>query len=360
MTSPPGGSRCSAPRGTGGQGSLARADRAREGGRPARVLRARRHHPYGDRLPAGDGRAWPGTPGPTASSSRTRWVRPHPARWVAGGAGARGDQRLPIEFHGHNDFGLVLANAVAAVEAGASDRRHHAERLGRPHRQPGHRGVGRPSWSCSTGTRSGSTWRRSRGCRGSWRPSWGCPSADQADHGALAFAHKLETHVKAVLTHPPPSSRTTPRSWAGPATWPSASTAGRRPSPPGWRTLGSRWARSPPGRLRGAGARERPGHQPGAKRRRPPPAGPAGRHRGRRQAARGVRDGSEPHRSLRTIILPEQAHRRRERRAPADMAAVVRGDNRVQAVVPRAALSGAAAQGRGGGGGPGPHPHARA
>ncbi len=121
--------------------------------------------------------------------------------WLIGQV--RGVTRLPIQFHGHNDFGLALANALAALDAGASivdtTLNGWGDRTGNPATEELVAALdllyGRPA-----GVDLAAIARLSRDVAA----ELGVPIAPTKPiTGALAFAHKLETHVKAVLTHPP-------------------------------------------------------------------------------------------------------------------------------------------------------------
>jgi isopropylmalate/homocitrate/citramalate synthase len=126
---------------------------------------------------------------------------PGAVRWLIGEI--RGVTSLPIQFHGHNDFGLALANALGAAEAGAAiidaTLNGWGDRTGNPpteelvaalellYRNP----VGIDLAAIARLAREAAA-------------ELGVPvSPMKPVTGALAFAHKLETHVKAVLTHPP-------------------------------------------------------------------------------------------------------------------------------------------------------------
>jgi isopropylmalate/homocitrate/citramalate synthase len=111
--------------------------------------------------------------------------------------------RLPIQWHGHNDFGLALANALAAVEAGASivdtTLNGWGDRTGNPATEELVAALdllyGNP-----VGIDLAGIARCSREVAG----ELGVPvPMTKPITGALAFAHKLESHVKAVLTYPP-------------------------------------------------------------------------------------------------------------------------------------------------------------
>jgi isopropylmalate/homocitrate/citramalate synthase len=126
---------------------------------------------------------------------------PGAIRWLV--EQVRAVTSLPIEFHGHNDFGLVLANALAAIEAGATivdtTLNGWGDRTGNPateelvailellYRNP----VG---IDLATIARLSKELAAELGVP--------VPPAKPIT-GALAFAHKLETHVNAVLKHPP-------------------------------------------------------------------------------------------------------------------------------------------------------------
>lgn len=110
---------------------------------------------------------------------------------------------LPLAFHNHNDFGLAIANALAAIEAGAESidttLNGWGDRTGNP-----------PTEEIATilGFLYGSATDMDI-------PGLVALSKEVAADlevavpltkplsGSVAFAHKLETHVKAVLGHPP-------------------------------------------------------------------------------------------------------------------------------------------------------------
>jgi methanogen homocitrate synthase len=126
---------------------------------------------------------------------------PGAVRWLV--EAVRRASRLPVQFHGHNDFGLALANALAALEAGASivdtTLNGWGDRTGNPATEEliaaldllYGRSVGVDLRAIADLSRQAAA-----------ELDVPVPPAKPVT-GALAFAHKLETHVKAVLTHPP-------------------------------------------------------------------------------------------------------------------------------------------------------------
>jgi isopropylmalate/homocitrate/citramalate synthase len=126
---------------------------------------------------------------------------PGAVRWLV--EQVRGVTRLPIEFHGHNDFGLVLANALAAVEAGATivdtTLNGWGDRTGNPATEE-FVAILELLYQNPVGIDLATIARLSREVA----TELGVPVPPAKPiTGALAFAHKLETHVNAVLTHPP-------------------------------------------------------------------------------------------------------------------------------------------------------------
>jgi len=126
---------------------------------------------------------------------------PGAVRWLV--EQVRGVTRLPVQFHGHNDFGLVLANALAALEAGASiidtTLNGWGDRTGNP---PTEEFVAILDllYGGPVGVDLAAITRLSKEVAA----ELAVPIAPTKPvTGTLAFAHKLETHVKAVLTHPP-------------------------------------------------------------------------------------------------------------------------------------------------------------
>jgi isopropylmalate/homocitrate/citramalate synthase len=126
---------------------------------------------------------------------------PGAVRWLV--EQVRAASRLPVQFHGHNDFGLALANALAALEAGAAvvdtTLNGWGDRTGNPATEELVAALdllyGRP-----VGIDVAGIARLSQEIAA----ELGVPVPPAKPiTGALAFAHKLETHVKAVLTHPP-------------------------------------------------------------------------------------------------------------------------------------------------------------
>jgi isopropylmalate/homocitrate/citramalate synthase len=126
---------------------------------------------------------------------------PGAVRWLV--ERVRDTVRVPLAFHGHNDFGMASANAIAAVEAGAAivdtTLNGWGDRTGNPPTEefaailqllygaaPDLDLIGLASLSKDVAADIGVA----------------VPSCKPVT-GEVAFAHKLETHVLAVLRHPP-------------------------------------------------------------------------------------------------------------------------------------------------------------
>jgi isopropylmalate/homocitrate/citramalate synthase len=126
---------------------------------------------------------------------------PGAIRWLI--EQVRRTSRLPIQFHGHNDFGLALANALAAIEAGATivdtTLNGWGDRTGNPATEELVAAL-----ELLYGNPVGIELAGIAHLAGAVAAELGVPvSPTKPVTGTLAFAHKLETHVKAVLTHPP-------------------------------------------------------------------------------------------------------------------------------------------------------------
>lgn len=111
--------------------------------------------------------------------------------------------RLPLAFHGHNDFGLGMANALAAIEAGAevvdTTLNGWGDRTGNPPTE---------EFAAALQFLYGAVPELDVAALAVLAKD-AAASLDVATPptkpitGEVAFAHKLETHVKAVLNHPP-------------------------------------------------------------------------------------------------------------------------------------------------------------
>ena len=111
--------------------------------------------------------------------------------------------RLPIQYHSHNDFGLALANAISAVEAGASmidtTLNGWGDRTGNP---PTEEFVA--IMELLFNNPIGIDLKEITEISKQVAVELGVPiNPAKPISGSLAFAHKLETHVKAVLKYPP-------------------------------------------------------------------------------------------------------------------------------------------------------------
>ena len=110
---------------------------------------------------------------------------------------------LPLAFHNHNDFGLAIANALAAVEAGAelidTTLNGWGDRTGNPPTEEV-AAVLALLYGTSPGLDVAALAELARDVAA----MLGVPvPPTKPVTGELAFAHKLETHVLAVLRHPP-------------------------------------------------------------------------------------------------------------------------------------------------------------
>lgn len=126
---------------------------------------------------------------------------PGAVRWLVEQVRAAG--RLPIEYHGHNDFGLALANAISAVEAGATmidtTLNGWGDRTGNPSTEE-FVAIMDLLFNNSVGIDLLGITQLSKEVA----EELGVPiHPTKPMSGSLAFAHKLETHVKAVLKYSP-------------------------------------------------------------------------------------------------------------------------------------------------------------
>ena len=120
-----------------------------------------------------------------------------------------------LGIHCHNDTGCAVANSLAAVDAGATPRAGHAQRLRRAHRQrrPAHgrratcssSGAGR---CCPTDRLQRGHPDRARGQRGHQRAR---RTRRQPYVGASAFAHKAGLHASAIKVDPDLYQHTDPK-----------------------------------------------------------------------------------------------------------------------------------------------------
>ena len=110
---------------------------------------------------------------------------------------------LPLQYHGHNDFGLALANALTGIECGATivdtTLNGWGDRTGNP---PTEELVAALEllYQNPTGVDIVGIAQLAREVA----HELDAPvSPMKPITGSLAFAHKLESHVQAVLRHPP-------------------------------------------------------------------------------------------------------------------------------------------------------------
>ena len=136
---------------------------------------------------------------------------------------------LPLAFHDHNDFGLAIANALAAVEAGAelidTTLNGWGDRTGNPPTEE-FAAVLALLYGTSPGLDVAALAELARDVAA----MLGVPvPPTKPVTGELAFAHKLETHVLAVLRHPPAFEPYDPVLVGGTRTVAMGSTAGPTP-----------------------------------------------------------------------------------------------------------------------------------
>lgn len=116
---------------------------------------------------------------------------------------ARMATRLPLAFHGHNDFGLAMANALAALEAGATvvdtTLNGWGDRTGNP---PTEEFAAALQFLYGAAPELDVAALAALAKDAAARLDLRTPQTKPIT-GEAAFAHKLETHVKAVLSHPP-------------------------------------------------------------------------------------------------------------------------------------------------------------
>ena len=115
----------------------------------------------------------------------------------------RGATELPLAFHNHNDFGLALANALAALEAGAevidTTLNGWGDRTGNPATEE-LAALLHFLYGAASDVDVLAIANLAREMSG----ALGVPTPPTKPiTGAMSFAHKLETHVLAVQSYPP-------------------------------------------------------------------------------------------------------------------------------------------------------------
>ena len=120
----------------------------------------------------------------------------------------------PVHFHGHNDFGLATASAVAAVRAGATLGARNDQRHGRARRQR-EPGRGRADAARALRRRDEPAARPDPRCRGTRARALGLRArAVEAGDGRDALPARVAARSRASSTTRRRSSRTPPSSSA--------------------------------------------------------------------------------------------------------------------------------------------------